>query len=318
MIHSTDCHYTPLQYLSIVGTVLISILVCSLLHPVLSFQNLKSLSDTSMVPIRPSSRVFATGMTRLAFGTKIARNAHRTSLYSGSLSHEPFQSFSKLPTQAQSTRLFGSKRGVPGNPPGTVAIYNDQTALPNIDEEALRQTVQKIAQLIGYETYDVTLLLVDDEEMQETNLETRQVNAPTDILSFPFHFAQRPGVLEEPEFDIPDYYTLGDMMICVPYVIRRCQEDAEDYGGESEGDGNLSDEDDVGDDEEYDDEGVDGDEDDRGVSGAMATVKDPETRIRMLLVHGMLHLVGYDHEEDDEYLEMVQREEAILQQLGNL
>jgi rRNA maturation RNase YbeY len=184
-----------------------------------------------------------------------------------------------------STRLFGSKRGVPGNPPGTVAIYNDQTSLPHLDEAALEQTVQRIAKLLGYETYDVTLLLVDDEEMKETNYESRGINAPTDILSFPFHAAQKPGLLEEPEFDIPDYYTLGDMMVCVPYVIRRCQEDAEYY--HENDDSSL---------------GSDSEEEDRGVSGAMAHVKDPEQRIRMLLVHGMLHLVGYDHEEDDEFL----------------
>jgi hypothetical protein len=57
----------------------------------------------------------------------------------------------------------------------------------------------------------------------------------------------------------------------------------------------VSDEDHDGDEEENVDEGVDGDEDNRGVSGAMAAVRDPETRIRMLVVHGMLHLVGYDH-----------------------
>jgi probable rRNA maturation factor len=190
-------------------------------------------------------------------------------------------------------RLFGSKRGVAGNPLGTVAIYNDQQAIPNIDESALQETVQKIARILGYETYDVTLLLVDDEEMAETNLESRGVNSPTDILSFPFLEAVEPGLLKEPEFDVPDYYTLGDMMVDVPYVIRRCQEDMED---------------------EIDSE----EEDDRGVSGAMAKVSDPEKRIHMLLVHGMLHLVGHDHEEDEEYEKMVQREEEILKTLGLL
>jgi rRNA maturation RNase YbeY len=213
-----------------------------------------------------------------------------------------------LPLQSTS-RLFGSKRGVPGNLPGTVSIYNDQKVLVDIDETAIRDTIHRISKILGYETYDVTLLLVDDDEMKETNLETRGIDAPTDILSFPFHFHKRPGLLEEPEFDVPDYYTLGDMMVCVPYVIRRCREDQEYYTntdsdalGDVEGQGTSDDE---------------GDEDDdRGVSGAMATIYDPEKRIRMLLVHGMLHLVGYDHEEDDEYLEMVQREEEILKELG--
>jgi probable rRNA maturation factor len=145
----------------------------------------------------------------------------------------------------------------------------------------------------SYETYDVTLLLVDDEEMEETNLESRGIESPTDILSFPFHVHEKPGLLKEPEFDIPDYYTLGDMMVCVPDVIRACKEDEEEDEDDDEG--------------EYDE---------RGVSGAMADVTDPEKRIHMLLIHGMLHLVGYDHEEDDEYEEMVEREEKLLKELG--
>lgn len=220
------------------------------------------------------------------------------------------------------TRLMGTQRGIPGNPPGTVTVYNDQTSLDDIDEEALVETVRRISRLLGYETYDVTLLLVDDEEMRETNLETRGVDRPTDILSFPFHFAQKPGLLQEPEFDIPDYYTLGDMMVCVPYVQRRCQEDLEDSTeaiADHEDDDSVDDNDDDGEmneQEEEEEEGVDGC--DRGVSGAMANIRDPEQRIRMLLVHGMLHLVGYDHEEDEEYEEMVEREEAILREMGDI
>ena len=90
---------------------------------------------------------------------------------------------------------------------------------------------------------------------------------------------------------MPDYYSLGEMMVDVPYVIRRCEEDlaAGAVGGDGDGDG-----------------------DERGVSGAMATVADPEERIHMLLVHGMLHLVGYDHIEDEDYWPMVEREEELL------
>lgn len=186
------------------------------------------------------------------------------------------------------SRLFGSKRGVPGNPPGEILIYNDQTDLKNIDEEALHSTVEKIRKLIGYETYDVTLLLVDDHEMQEANSESRGVQSPTDILSFPFHDAVKPGHLKEPEFDIPDMYTLGDILVDIPYLMRVCEEDV----------------------------GYETDEEDRGVSAVMAKETDPEKRIHMLLVHGMLHLVGHDHEEDEEYEEMVREEEKILKELG--
>lgn len=87
----------------------------------------------------------------------------------------------------------------------------------------------------------------------------------------------------------------------VPYVIRRCQEDKAAVEEEEEYD---------------DDDGYEEEEVERGVSGAMANVFDPAMRINMLLVHGMLHLVGHDHEEDDEYELMVTKEEEILRQLG--
>lgn len=213
-------------------------------------------------------------------------------------------------TTSQTIRLFGSKRGMPGNPPGTVAIYNDQKTLKGIDENAIRNTTRRILKLVGYDTYDATLLLVDDEEMRATNLESRGVNSPTDILSFPFHFpTEKAGLLEEPEFDIPDYYTLGDMVVCVPYVIRRCQEDLQLL--QKENDNNTT--------WDCDDDDSDiGIDNDRGVSGAMADINDPEKRIRMLLVHGILHLVGYDHIDDADYKEMVEREEEILNQLGDI
>jgi hypothetical protein len=93
------------------------------------------------------------------------------------------------------------------------------------------------------------------------------------------------------------------MLVDVPYVMRACEEDRKYFEG-----GDRSDDEDDDEEEEYEDE--------RGVSGAMARVFDPATRIEMLLIHGMLHLVGHDHEDDDEYEIMVKREEEILRELG--
>ena len=36
---------------------------------------------------------------------------------------------------------------------------------------------------------------------------------------------------------------------------------------------------------------------------------DPDAEIRLLLVHGILHVLGYDHEEEDERAEMWARQE---------
>ena len=175
---------------------------------------------------------------------------------------------------------------------------DDQDVLTDIDTEKLEATASAIRTLMGYHTYDLNILLVDDEAMQQTNLDSRGVDQPTDILSFPFHEHITPGRLKEPEFDIPEYYNLGDILIDVPYVMRVCEEDQQS--------GN-SNEEPLAEDEEYDD---------RGVAASMEAVKDPETRMHMLLVHGMLHLIGYDHETDEDYEVMVSKEEEILQKLN--
>jgi len=147
-------------------------------------------------------------------------------------------------------------------------------------------------------------------------------------------------VLGEVEFDMADYYNLGDMLIDVDYVKRRCEEDRKLHiaeEGKRQEDGDKKDrmleegevisekvdsDGDVQQDEEEDDEyeyeyiEVEVDEyDDRGVAPAMQYVYDPEIRIHMLIVHGMLHLVGYDHIEDDDYELMVVREDEVLAEL---
>ena len=47
----------------------------------------------------------------------------------------------------------------------------------------------------------------------------------------------------------------------------------------------------------------------------MSTIYDPQSRLQLLLVHGMLHLVGYDHIEDEDYDLMVEKEEEVIKEL---
>jgi ssRNA-specific RNase YbeY (16S rRNA maturation enzyme) len=213
------------------------------------------------------------------------------------------------PTRTFSRRFFASTSTITTS--SSIDIYNEQDSLQNINQADLRNTISKIRSILGYDTHSIQLILCDDDTMQERNLATRGVDAPTDILSFPFLDFIQPGVLKKPQFDIPDYYNMGDCIVDVPYVMRRCKEDQDYHEGYSDS-GNDSDGDHKDDDESDSDDVYD---DERGVSGAMATVYDPEKRIHMLLVHGMLHLVGYDHIEDDDYELMVAREEEILKEL---
>ena len=253
-----------------------------------------------------------------------------------------------------STRLFGSNPNKPNAKPGRIFLSDDRDLTESsltIDLGALHRTIETTRDIIGYPTYDVSLSLVDDSYMQELNMATRGVNAPTDVLSFCFqdNFL-KPGVLGEVQFDFGDYYNLGDMIVDVDYIKRKCDSDraAHDTAGEDvrkvkvggdemmegevvservvvdspiDGSGTnvhprnegVEDDDDYF---EYEYMEVEVDEyDDRGVAPAMQYIYDPEIRIHMLIVHGMLHLVGYDHIEDDDYELMVVREDEVMAEL---
>ena len=112
-------------------------------------------------------------------------------------------------SSAASSSSNGQRRTptAPAKKSGDVDFYDEQEVL-KLDQDRLCRTVTDIRRLIGYDTYSVTLILVDDAEMQSMNKESRGIDAPTDILSFPFHAAIEPGVLEPVQFDIPDYYML--------------------------------------------------------------------------------------------------------------
>ena len=114
------------------------------------------------------------------------------------------------------------------------------------------------------ERCEISVTFVDMDEIHQLNREYREVDRPTDVLSFPQFYD-----LEE---EIPEVgeICLGDVVIC--------KEKAEDQAAEF------------------------------GHSF--------EREIIYLFVHSVLHLLGYDHMEEDEKACMRAREEQIMEHLG--
>lgn len=283
--------------------------------------------------------------------------------------------------QSITTRLFGCNPNSPNAQPGDILLDDDRlntdddttcnsgnnpTNILPINLTALHQTITHVRQIIGYPTYDISVSLISDAQMREINNLSRGIDAPTDVLSFCFQDEDdmvEPGVLGEVQFDTPDFYNLGDVLIDVDYVIRRCEADRKmheemsedeekrkEIGGLMEGeviteevelgtdnaagttadfttiqqqqqqqqqsDNKEANPDNIKEDDEYEYIEIEVEEyDDRGVAPQMQYIYDPEIRIHMLLVHGMLHLVGYDHIEDDDYELMVVKEDEVLAEL---
>merc|ERR1740121_2908975 len=117
-------------------------------------------------------------------------------------------------------------------------------------------------------------------------------------MSFPFHDELRPGDDVMDFVETEDDMNLGDMIISVPYVARACARDQREAQA-------------VGETKWREEAEATG-----GVSGSMMHTFDVAERIPLLLVHGVCHLLGHDHMEDDDYKCMVAEEDRLLRAMS--
>lgn len=144
-------------------------------------------------------------------------------------------------------------------------------------EELIKNVIFKSLDYLKcpYES-EISVLLTDNKGIQNINNEFRQIDKPTDVLSFPIMDYITPGdfefLEESDEAFNPETgeLMLGDIIIS----IEKVKQQAEDYG---------------------------------------------HTQIRelaFLITHSILHLVGYDHIEQDDMQLMLDKQNNILDELG--
>ena len=111
---------------------------------------------------------------------------------------------------------------------------------------------------------EIGIACVDNNESHKLNLEYRQKDKPTNVLSFP-------SDVPEEVLAMLDALPIGDLVICIPVVLQE----------------------------------------------AIDQNKTPIEHFTHMLVHGTLHLMGYDHETSDEDAEEMEALEIeILAKLG--
>lgn len=132
----------------------------------------------------------------------------------------------------------------------------------------------------GEEESDINLsaeiILTDEEEIKRLNLQTRNIDSVTDVLSYPSLDGIKGKALKKADFptDIDDEGNLflGSIAICE----KRAKEQAEEYG------------------------------------------HSYMRELLYLAVHGLCHLLGYDHMTDTDKNEMREKEERILDKVKDL
>lgn len=156
--------------------------------------------------------------------------------------------------------------------------YETEKKLKIPYEEIIREIVEASLdyEKCPYEA-EVNVVLTDNDEIQTINKEFRQIDSPTDVLSFPMGDFEEPSDFERLEECSEDYFhpetgelLLGDIVISVEKVV----EQAEKYGH--------------------------------------STTRE----LAFLVAHSMLHLCGYDHMEEEERTVMEKKQEEILKLKG--
>ncbi len=124
---------------------------------------------------------------------------------------------------------------------------------------------------------EISVLFTDNYGIHEINKETRGIDNPTDVLSFPMIDFYEPGSFDFLEENGEEYFNsdtgellLGDIVISLDKVLSQ----AEEYG------------------------------------------HSPKREIAFLTAHSMLHLFGHDHMKDEERQEMERLQEDILNRKG--
>lgn len=185
-------------------------------------------------------------------------------------------------------RAVGEGAPVEAGRLGHIAIRNDQEVV-DVDVEGLERHVGALLEAARCRHFDLGIWLTTDDVVRELNREHRGLDEPTDVLSFAFHDEAEPGEIPQAvPLDDDDLLNLGDLVISVPYVSRVCEQDALDRA-DPERNGET-----------------------RGVAAAMAGELDVGARLPLLVIHGILHLMGYDHESDDDYETMVRLEDDLI------
>ncbi len=149
-------------------------------------------------------------------------------------------------------------------------IYKDVEINPKYDE-VIKRVIEQCYKEENIEDSKliITITLTNSENIKKINKQYRNIDRPTDVLSFPmFEKEELKSKIAAKDYKHED--VLGDIVIS----LEKVKEQAEEYGHSF------------------------------------------ERELSYMIVHGFYHLMGYDHIEEADKVEMRAKEEAVLEKLN--
>jgi probable rRNA maturation factor len=147
-----------------------------------------------------------------------------------------------------------------------LALEIDEQFAGFCDRSQIEAAVQAVLEATQSTESSVAISITDSAAVQQLNFQYRQINAPTDVLSFSY----------QPDPDFPEPATaeiaghLGDIIIAYPVAQAQAE-----------------------------------------ISG-----HTPMDEIVLLVVHGMLHLLGFDHDSKTNKASMWSIQSSLLTKLN--
>ena len=121
-------------------------------------------------------------------------------------------------------------------------LINNEFPGIKVDARKIEQQTGKVLTSLDCNEHEISILFIGDQRIRDLNQQFRDIDRPTDVLSFP--------QISEDELEAPGALVLGDVAIS----LETARQQSEDHG---------------------------------------LSLKEELT---LLLIHGILHLLGYDHE----------------------
>lgn len=171
-----------------------------------------------------------------------------------------------------------------------IIIKNSQRKI-RIEPKKIENYITQILEIFKYENFDVSIWFTTNTTIRKFNKNFRKKDKPTDILSFPFYPELKPGQRIKIDSKKQNKQDLQKQQ-------NKQYEQYEQY--EQVDEQNLGD---IIISLEY------------AKKYADQNNINFDQHLKLLLVHGMCHLIGYDHETEHDYKIMHKLEESILKKL---